>query len=69
MPRYQIKKLHLTALERRLYPEARRKPYVVVDTLEQKLVGLPDRYTNASGAQDRADRMNAREENANAVEG
>lgn len=48
----------MTALQKRLYPNSARKPFVVRETASGQLVGLPDRYTNRSGAQARADRMN-----------
>jgi hypothetical protein len=68
--RYRAEKVHMTAMQKRLYPDRRDKPYVVRDTHTGNLVGLPDRYRNRSGAQARADRMNDREkENRDAVEG
>lgn len=62
MPRFTVEKVHATALQKRLYPETRDKPYVVRDGATSRLVGLPDRYKNRSGAQARADRENARED-------
>lgn len=59
--RYTVEKVHMTKLQRRLYPDRAHKPYVVRDGVSGELVGLPDRYTNRSGAQARADRMNALE--------
>jgi hypothetical protein len=62
MPRFTVQKVHATALQKRLYPESRDKPYVVRDGATAQLLGLPDRYKNRSGAQARADRENAKEE-------
>lgn len=58
---YVVDKVHMTAMQKRLYPNAANKPFVVRETATGKLVGLPDRYRTRSGAQARADRMNALE--------
>ncbi|UTN93006.1 hypothetical protein SEA_MARKY_3 [Streptomyces phage Marky] len=60
--RYSVEKVHMTAMQKRLYPESRDKPFVVRDGDTGALVGLPDRYRNRSGAQQRADRLNATED-------
>lgn len=59
-PRYVAEKFHATKMQKRLYPEAAGKPWTVRDTVSGRLVGLPDRYRNQSGAQARADRLNER---------
>jgi hypothetical protein len=58
---YTVEKVHMSALQKRLYPQAANKPFVVRETASGELVGLPDRYRSRSGAQARADRMNALE--------
>jgi hypothetical protein len=59
--RYEVRKVHATALQKRLYPEAAARPFIVWDTDTGRPVGLPDRYLSRSGAQARADRMNGGE--------
>jgi len=59
--RYEVRKTHATALQKRLYPDARRRPFIVWDTEQDRPVGLPDRYMSRSGAQARADRENEKE--------
>ncbi|QFG07817.1 hypothetical protein SEA_ARACELI_3 [Streptomyces phage Araceli] len=56
--RYEVRKVHATALQKRLYPEAARRPFIVWDNELGRPVGLPDRYLSRSGAQARADREN-----------
>lgn len=56
--RYSVRKAHATKLQRRLYPEAARRPFIVWDSELGRPVGLPDRYLSRSGAQARADRLN-----------
>lgn len=56
--RYTVRKVHMTAMQKRLYPEAKDKPFVIWDSDVARPVGLPDRYRNRSGAQARADRLN-----------
>jgi hypothetical protein len=60
--RYTVRKHHMTALQRRLYPEAARRPWVIWDSDLGRPVGLPDRYLSRSGAQARADRLNQKQE-------
>jgi hypothetical protein len=57
---YSVERVHMTALQKRLYPEAKDRPFVVREASSGNLVGLPDRYHTRSGAQARADRLNAR---------
>jgi hypothetical protein len=56
-PRYEVRKSHLTAMQKRLYPEQARRPFIVWDNETGRPVGLPDRYLSRSGAQARADRL------------
>lgn len=59
--RYTVRKVHATAMQKRLYPEAGRRPFIVWDSELGRPLGLPDRYMSRSGAQARADRENAKE--------
>jgi len=61
-PRYEVRKSHLTAMQKRLYPEAAGRPFIVWDNERDRPVGLPDRYISRSGAQARADRLEQKEE-------
>ena len=58
--RYTVRKLHATAMQKRLYPEAARRPFIVWDSEKGRPLGLPDRYMSRSGAQARADREEAK---------
>lgn len=61
-PRYSVVKSHMTAMQKRLYPKQAHRPWAVRDNETGRLIGLPDRYLSRSGAQDRADREEARKQ-------
>ncbi len=54
--RYHVEVRHLTALQKRMYPDMTDRPFAVVSEDND----LVDRYRTRSGAQARADRMNSK---------